>query len=138
MKKLVTFAAVIGLALAVCADIVVTAPSTVTTVVTKPVTAITTETNSIAIPVGAKVVWTQFSISYTPPAFTQAVYSVSYMIQDPVTKREIMGTRKSERLTEKQVAEFAAAKGIDFGQAGLGISALINEWLKTKTSPVTP
>jgi len=131
MKKLIA-ASVIGLALVTAADIVLDTSTTISTAIRKPVTTITTVTNSIAVPVGSKMVWTQFSITYAPPAFTQAVYTVSYMIQDPVTKREIMGTRKMERMTEKEVIDFAATKGVDFTQMGQGIGYLLNEYLKTK------
>jgi hypothetical protein len=134
MKKLVTLA-MLSVACLVTADVVVDKATEITTTIQRPVTTMTSETKKVALPAGAKVVWTQFTIAYTPPAFTQAVYSVSYVIQDPVTKREITGTRNVAKMTEAEVVAFAATKGVDFTQMGGGIGMLLNEYLKTKVTP---
>jgi hypothetical protein len=131
MKKLVAVAA-LAVACMVSADVVVDKATDVTTTFQRPVTTMTNETKTVTVPAGAKVVWTAFSIVYQPPAFTQAVYSVSYMIVDPKTKREIMGTRNIAKMTEAEVGAFAATKGVDFTQMGGGIGMLLNEYLKTK------
>ena len=130
MKKLVLAVSLMA-AFAAKADIVLDKPSEIETTVRKPVTTITTETNSVAIPAGSKVVWTDFTISYRPPNYTQAVYRITYMIQDPVTKRDIGRSRKVAVLTEAEVVAFAASKGVDFAAQGAGIGFLLNEYLKT-------
>lgn len=136
MKKLLLMLVPIAIATCGCADIILDKPATVDTVTTRPVAVVTT--NSIAISAGSKVVWTDFSIRYQPPNYSNAVYTVSYMIQDPVTKREIPRTRKTAHLTQAEVVAFATANGIDFNAAGVGIAALIDKWLATVITPVTP
>jgi hypothetical protein len=103
------------------ADVVV---SNITVTTTVPM--IVTNTTQIA---NAKLVWTSFMINYLPPAYTNAVYTISYFAQDPVTKKEIPSTRQTKRMTEKEVVTFAASLGVNFGDAAGGISGLINAWL---------
>ena len=131
MKKLVAIAA-LAVACMVSADVVVDKATAVTSTIQRPVTTMTNETKTVTVPAGAKIVWTAFSIVYQPPAHTQAVYTVSYMVVDPKTKREIPGTRAFAKMTEAEVVAFAATKGVDFTQMGGGIGMLLNEYLKTK------
>jgi hypothetical protein len=108
------------------ADIVLT--NQVVTTTTRPVMTVVTNTMTVT---NVKAVWSNFSVNYAPPAYTSCFYSVTYHLQDLKTKREIPGSRATVRLTETQVAVFAASKGIDFSQMGLGIGGLLNEYLKT-------
>lgn len=131
MKNLV-LALGLAISLSAVADVVLDKASDITTVITRPVMSTVSQTNTVSVPVGAKVVWTQFSISYEAPAFTQAVYTVVYMIQDPTTEREIPRSRTVKRMTEKEVSAFALTKGVDFTQMGQGVGYLLNEYLKTQ------
>ena len=125
MKKLL-FAIIIALSLQAKADIIVTNLSTIS--VSAPQTVTTTR----LIPVkDVKVVWTTFVISYAPPAYTQATYSVTYVLQDLTTKKEIPGSRGTRKMSESEVVAFATTKGIDFTGFGQGIGYLLNEYLKT-------
>ena len=86
---------------------------------------------NVATVASAKVVWTSFSIGYTPPAYTQAVYVVNYLVKDMETGKEIPNMRGTRRMTESEVAAFAKTKGVDFGGIGQGIGYLLNEYLKS-------
>jgi hypothetical protein len=108
------------------ADIVLT--NQVVTTTTRPVMTMVTNTMTVT---NVKAVWSNFSVNYAPPAYTSCFYSVTYHLQDLKTKREIPGSRATVRLTEMQVADFAASKSIDFPQLGRGIGGLLNEYLKT-------
>lgn len=77
------------------------------------------------------VVWTSLSITYTPPAYTQAVYTVAYHLQDLRTRQEIPRSRGFLRMSESDVAALAAATDIDFAQLAGNIGLLINERLKS-------
>lgn len=123
---------VLGLAVLANADIVLDKSAKVNITNQKVVSSVITVTNAVAIPAGAKMVWTSFSIDYTPPAYTQAIYRLTYMFQDPVTKMEIPQTRKTEILTELQASEFASAKNVDFSELGRGIGFLLNAYLKSR------
>ena len=125
MKTLI-LALVAAAALGASADIIVTNLSTIS--VSAPQTVTTTR----LIPVkDVKVAWTTFVISYAPPAYTQATYSVTYVLQDLTTKKEIPGSRGTRKMTEAEVVAFATTKGIDFTGFGQGIGYLLNEYLKT-------
>jgi len=125
MKTLI-LALVAAAALGASADIIVTNLSTIS--VSAPQTVTTTR----LIPVkDVKVVWTTFVISYAPPAYTQATYSVTYVLHDLKTKKEIPGSRGTRKMTEAEVVAFATTKGIDFTGFGQGIGYLLNEYLKT-------
>ena len=115
------------------ADIVLT--NQVVTTTTRSVMTVVTNTMTVT---NVKAVWSNFSVNYAPPAYTSCFYSVTYHLQDLKTKREIPGSRATVRLTEKQVADFAASKSIDFPQLGLGIGGLLNEYLKTLFSQPPP
>jgi hypothetical protein len=123
MKKLMM--SMLLLTMAAKADIVVSNATVKTQVV------VATNTMTVA---NAKVIWTGFAINYTPPAYTQAVYMVSYVVRDMTTGREIPGCRSTRRMTEAEVAAFAQRKGVDFKQAGQGIGYLIDEFLKAAIS----
>lgn len=86
-------------------------------------------TNTLTV-ANAKVIWTGFAINYIPPAYTQAVYLVNYVVKDMTTGREIPGSRGTRRMTEAEVTAFAQSKGVDFGGFGQGIGYLLNEYLK--------
>ena len=115
------------------ADIVLT--NQVVTTTTRPVMTVVTNTMTVT---NVKAVWSNFSVSYAPPAYTACFYSVTYHLQELKTKREIPGSRVTVRMTEKQVADFAVSKGIDFPQMGLGIGGLLNEYLKTQFAQPPP
>ena len=121
MKKLLMSLIVVS-ALSAKADVVLSNATVQTQVV------IATNTMTVA---NAKVIWTGFAINYMPPAYTQAVYLVNYMVRDMTTGREIPGSRGTRRMTESAVTAFAQTKGVDFGGFGLGIGFLLNEFLKT-------
>lgn len=127
MKKLIA-SIIIALSVQARADVVVTNLNTFTTTVPQVVTTVSTNTMTVK---DVKIVWTSFTISYAPPAYTQAVYTVSYILQDLKTQREIPRSRGVQRMTEKQVSDFALTKGVDFSQMGQGIGYLLNEYLKT-------
>jgi hypothetical protein len=131
MRILATIA-VLALAALAKADIVLDKPAKINITNQKVFSSVITVTNAVAIPAGAKMVWTSFSIDYMPPSYTQAIYRVTYMFQDPVTKTEIPLTRKTESLTESQVSEFATAKNVDFSEMGRGIGFLLNAYLKSR------
>jgi hypothetical protein len=120
MKRLMM--SMLLLTMAAKADIVVSNATVKTQVV------VATNTMTVA---NAKVIWTGFAINYTPPAYTQAVYMVSYVVRDMTTGREIPGSRGTRRMTEAEVTAFAQSKGVDFGGFGQGIGFLLNEFLKT-------
>ena len=120
MKKLIMSMLLIGLSAK--ADVVLSNATIQTQVV------IATNTMTVA---NAKVIWTGFAINYMPPAYTQAVYLVNYMVRDMTKGREIPGSRGTRRMTEAEVAAFAQSKGVDFGGIGQGIGYLLNEYLKT-------
>jgi len=125
MKRSVLVAIMLATS-SVFADIVLT--NQVVTTTTRPVMTVVTNTMTVT---NVKAVWSNFSINYTPPAYTSCFYSVTYHLQDLKTKREIPGSRTNVQLTEKQVYDFAATKGVDFNQMGQGIGYLLNEYLKT-------
>lgn len=127
MKKLL-FAIIIALSIQAKADVAVTNLNTFTMTVPQVVTTVSTNTMTVK---DVKIVWTSFTISYSPPAYTQAVYTVSYILQDLKTHREIPRSRGVQRMTEKEVFDFATTKGVDFSQMGQGIGYLLNEYLKT-------
>lgn len=79
----------------------------------------------------AKVIWTGFAINYIPPAYTQAVYMVNYVVRNMDTGKEIPGSRGTRRMSEAEVAAFAQSKGVEFGAIGQGIGYLLNEYLKS-------
>ncbi len=120
MKKLMM--SMLLLTMAAKADIVVSNATVKTQVVVA--------TNTITV-ANAKVIWTGFAINYMPPAYTQAVYLVSYVVRDMTTGREIPSSRGTRRMTEAEVTAFAQSKGVDFGGFGQGIGFLLNEFLKT-------
>lgn len=120
MKKLIMSMMLLGMT--VKADI------TVSNVIVQ--TQVVVATNMITV-ANAKVIWTGFAINYIPPAYTQAVYLVNYVVKDVTTGREIPNSRGTKRMTEKQVSDFALTKGVDFSQMGQGIGYLLNEYLKT-------
>ena len=93
----------------------------------KPVV-VSTNTMTVA---SAKVIWTGFAINYVPPAYTQAVYMVNYVVRNMDTGKEIPGSRGTRRMTEAEVTAFAQTKGVDFGGFGQGIGFLLNEYLKS-------
>ena len=124
MKKLLMSLIVVS-ALSAKADVVLSNATVQTQVV------IATNTLTVA---NAKVIWTGFAINYAPPAYTQAVYLVNYVVRDMTTGREIPGSRGTQRMTETEVAAFAQRKGVDFKQVGQGIGYLINEFLKVAIS----
>ena len=121
MKKLLMSLIVVS-ALSAKADVVLSNATIQTQVV------IATNTMTVA---NAKVIWTGFAINYMPPAYTQAVYLVNYMVRDMTTGREIPGSRGTRRMTEAEVSAFAQSKGVDFNGFGQGIGYLLNEYLKT-------
>jgi hypothetical protein len=121
MKKLLMSLIVVS-ALSAKADVVLSNATVQTQVV------IATNTMTVA---NAKVIWTGFAINYMPPAYTQAVYLVNYMVRDMTTGREIPGSRGTRRMTEAAVTAFAQSKGVDFNGFGQGIGYLLNEYLKT-------
>ena len=121
MKKLLMSLIVVS-ALSAKADVVLSNATVQTQVV------IATNTMTVA---NAKVIWTGFAINYMPPAYTQAVYLVNYMVRDMTTGREIPGSRGTRRMTEAEVSAFAQSKGVDFNGFGQGIGYLLNEYLKT-------
>jgi hypothetical protein len=121
MKKLLMSLIVVS-ALSAKADVVLSNATVQTQVV------IATNTMTVA---SAKVIWTGFAINYMPPAYTQAVYLVNYMVRDMTTGREIPGSRGTRRMTESEVSAFAQSKGVDFNGFGQGIGYLLNEYLKT-------
>jgi hypothetical protein len=130
MKKLMyTLLTTLSLCLSAHADIVLSNLTSVVSTETRVITVTTTNKLPVAT---AKAVWTAFSIAYIPPAYTQAIYSVSYVLVDTKTKREIPASKGVQRMTEKEVFAFALSKGIDFNQMGQGIGYLLNEYLKTK------
>jgi hypothetical protein len=134
MKKLLfTFALLAGMNAG--ADIVLSNLTEVVTVERKVVTV--TKTNALPVAT-AKAVWTGFSINYLPPAYTQAVYTVSYMLQDVRTKREVPNSRGVARVSEGEVAALATSKGMDFPKLAQGVGALLDEYLKTIFSPRQP
>ncbi|MEI6297182.1 MAG: hypothetical protein WCO84_06120 [bacterium] len=120
MKKLIMSMLLIGLSAK--ADVVLSNATVQTQVV------VATNTMTVA---NAKVIWTGFAINYMPPAYTQAVYLVNYVVRDMTTGREIPGSRGTRRMTEAEVAAFAQSKGVDFSGIGQGIGYLLNEYLKT-------
>ena len=120
MKKLIMSMLLIGLSAK--ADVVLSNATVQTQVV------VATNTMTVA---NAKVIWTGFAINYMPPAYTQAVYLVNYVVRDMATGREIPGSRGTRRMTEAKVAAFAKSKGVDFNGFGQGIGYLLNEYLKT-------
>jgi len=124
MNKLLMSMMVVA-ALSAKADVVLSNATVQTQVV------IATNTMTVA---NAKVIWTGFAINYVPPAYTQAVYLVNYVVKDMATGREIPGSRGTQRMTETEVAAFAQRKGVDFKQVGQGIGYLINEFLKVAIS----
>jgi len=134
MKKLVA-AITIALSLQAKADLVVTNLNTFTVTSPQVVTTVTTNTMTVK---DVKIVWTSFTISYAPPAYTQAVYTVSYILQDLKTRREIPRSRGVKRMDEREVASFATAKGADFPRLGQGIGSLVNEYLKTLFAQPSP
>ena len=123
MKKLMM--SMLLLTMAAKADIVVSNATVKTQVV------VATNTMTVA---SAKVIWTGFAINYVPPAYTQAVYMVNYVVRNMDTGKEIPGSRGTRRMTEAEVAAFAQSKGADFKQVGQGIGQLINEFLKAAIS----
>jgi hypothetical protein len=123
MKKLMM--GILLLTMAAKADITVSNMTVQTQVV------VATNTMTVA---SAKVIWTGFAINYVPPAYTQAVYVVNYVVKNTDTGKEIPGSRGTRRMTEAEVATFAQSKGTDFKQVGQGIGHLINEFLKASIS----
>ena len=121
MNKLLMGLMVVS-ALSAKADVVLSNATVQTQVV------IATNTMTVA---NAKVIWTGFAINYVPPAYTQAVYLVNYVVRDMTTGREIPGSRGTRRMTEAEVSAFAQSKGVDFSGFGQGIGYLLNEYLKT-------
>ena len=121
MKKLLMGLIVVS-ALSAKADVVLSNATVQTQVV------IATNTMTVA---NAKVIWTGFAINYIPPAYTQAVYLVNYVVKDMTTGREILGSRGTRRMTETEVTAFAQSKGVDFNGFGQGIGYLLNEYLKS-------
>jgi len=134
MKKLL-FTLVLLAGMNASADIILSNLTEVVTVERKVITV--TKTNALPVAT-AKAVWTGFSINYLPPAYTQAVYTVSYMLQDVKTKREVPNSRGVARVMEGEVLTFATAKGLDFQKLGRGIGTLLDEYLKTIFSPPQP
>jgi hypothetical protein len=120
MKKLIMIMMLLGMS--VKADITVSNATVQTQMV------IATNTMTVA---NAKVIWTGFAINYIPPAYTQAMYLVNYVVKDMTTGREIPNSRGTKRMTEAEVNAFAQSKGVDFSQMGQGIGYLLNEYLKT-------
>ena len=120
MKRLIM--GVLLLTMSAKADVVVSNATVQTQVV------IATNTMTVA---SAKVIWTGFAINYVPPAYTQAVYMVNYVVRNMDTGKEIPGSRGTRRMTESEVAAFAKTKGVDFGGIGQGIGYLLNEYLKS-------
>jgi hypothetical protein len=120
MKKLMM--GMLLLTMAAKADITVSNVTVQTQVV------VATNTMTVA---SAKVIWTGFAINYVPPAYTQAVYVVNYVVRNMDTGKEIPGSRGTRRMTEAEVAAFAQTKGVDFGGIGQGIGYLLNEYLKS-------
>ena len=101
---------------------------TVSNVTVRTQVVVATNTMTVA---SAKVIWTGFAINYVPPAYTQAVYVVNYVVRNMDTGKEIPGSRGTRRMTEAEVAAFAQTKGVDFGGIGQGIGYLLNEYLKS-------
>lgn len=135
MKKLLVLFA-IAMSLYSQADVVVSDLSTISISAPKVVTSVVT--NKMAVK-DVKIVWTSFTISYAPPAYTQATYVVSFILKDNKTGREIPNSRGIQKMSEKEVFMFAATKGVDFTQMGQGIGYLLNEYLKTLfAQPKTP
>jgi hypothetical protein len=120
-------ALLLAFTLAAEADIVITNLNTVTVTAPQVVTTVTTNTLPVK---NVKVVWTSFSIHYAAPAYTQAVYTVAYVLQDLRTRQEIPRSRGFLRMTESEAAAFAAARGVDFPQLAGNIGDLLNERLK--------
>ena len=120
MKRLMM--SMLLLTMAAKADIVVSNATVKTQVV------VATNTMTVA---SAKVIWTGFAINYVPPAYTQAVYMVNYVVRNMDTGKEIPGSRGTRRMTEAEVTAFAQTKGVDFGGFGQGIGYLLNEYLKS-------
>ena len=120
MKKLMM--GMLLLTMAAKADITVSNVTVQTQVV------VATNTMTVA---SAKVIWTGFAINYVPPAYTQAVYVVNYVVRNMDTGKEIPGSRGTRRMTEAEVAAFAQTRGVDFGGIGQGIGYLLNEYLKS-------
>ena len=119
MKKLVM--SVLLLTMAAKADITVSNVTVQTQVVVA--------TNVLTVS-SAKVIWTGFAINYMPPAYTQAVYVVSFVVKDMATGKEVFGSRGTRRMTEAEVAAFAQSRGVEFGGIGRGIGYLLDEYLK--------
>ena len=101
---------------------------TVSNVTVRTQVVVATNTMTVA---SAKVIWTGFAINYVPPAYTQAVYVVNYVVRNMDTGKEIPGSRGTRRMTEAEVAAFAQTRGVDFGGIGQGIGYLLNEYLKS-------
>jgi hypothetical protein len=120
MKKLMM--SMLLLTMAAKADITVSNVTVQTQVV------VATNTMTVA---SAKVIWTGFAINYVPPAYTQSVYVVNYVVRNMDTGKEIPGSRGTRRMTEAEVAAFAQTRGVDFGGIGQGIGYLLNEYLKS-------
>jgi hypothetical protein len=120
MKRLMM--SMLLLTMAAKADVVVSNATVQTQVV------IATNTMTVA---SAKVIWTGFAINYVPPAYTQAVYMVNYVVRNMDTGKEIPGSRGTRRMTEAEVAAFAQTRGVEFGAIGQGIGYLLNEYLKS-------
>ena len=120
MKRLMM--SMLLLTMAAKADITVSNATVQTQVV------IATNTMTVA---SAKVIWTGFAINYVPPAYTQAVYMVNYVVRNMDTGKEIPGSRGTRRMTEAEVTAFAQSRGFDFGGFGQGIGYLLNEYLRT-------
>jgi len=133
--KTLLFTLALSLCLFASADVVVSNLTEVVTTETKVIT--TVVTNKLPV-VSGKAVWTSFSIAYMPPAYTQAIYTVGYVLVDTKTKREVPKSKGVQRMTEKEVFAFALTKGVDFNQMGQGIGYLLNEYLKTKFETPTP
>lgn len=132
MKRSV-IAALMLASVSAMADITLT--NQVVTTVTRPVTTVVTNTMTVT---NVKAVWSNFSINYMPPAYTSCFYSVTYHLQDLKTKREVVGSRVTVRLTEKQVVDFAASLGVNFNEMGMGIGGLLNAYLTTLFAPAAP
>lgn len=127
MKHLIP-SILLAFTLAANADLVLTNLNTI--IVTAPQVVSTVTTNTLPVK-DVKIVWTSFSVHYTPPAYTQAVYTVAYLLQDLRTRQEIPRSRGFLRMSEPDVAALAAAADIDFAQLAGNIGLLINERLKS-------
>lgn len=91
---------------------------------------VTTETTNIITHTEAKIVWTSFSIRYSPPSYTNAIYSLIYHLYDTIENKEIPNTRTIKHLKESELAEFMISKGMDISGLQSGVGDLINEYLK--------